>query len=350
MPNGIIAGFANNQIWFCDPYHPHAWPPQFVLTTEFPIVGLGLTNGALVACTSTNPYVVNGALPGSMQLTKCSRANPCSSRGSIVGGDDFVTYHSPNGLIQVTPQGVAANTTDLWFTREQWTQLTPQKYLRAIHLASCYFAYGTTSPPSVLPADDSLAQTGFTIELDDDQKSFTIWPHPGGHRLGFNVLDSHVDLDIDNVLVDPWTGIGLLIANGNLYYYDFSDASPLLTTYEWKSKIYQSNAKNSYSAMKVFFTIPDTHAALNDFTVELPPDDPTWETLPADRYGYIKTYADVDGTGELTLVDCREIRKSGGVLRIVSGFKADQWQWEIVANVEISNVQVATSVKELANV
>jgi hypothetical protein len=350
MPNGVMAGFANNQIWFCDPYHPHAWPPGFVLTTEFPIVGLGLTNGALVACTATVPYVVSGQSPGTMTLTKCGRANPCSSRGSIVSGDDFVTYHSPNGLIQVSPSGVATNTTDLWFTREQWKALTPGNYLRAVYHASCYFAYGSTSPATVSPADNSLAQDGFTIELDQDNQSFTIWPQPGGHRLGFNELDSHTGEDIDNVLTDPWTGICLLISDGKVWYYDFADRAPDLTTYTWKSKIYQQNNKKSYEAMKVFFTIPSTHAALNAYRIELPPANSEWLVLGSDRYGYIKTYADFDGTGQLTLIDCREIRKPGELLRIVSGFKAEQWQWEIVANVEISSVQIATSAKELASV
>jgi hypothetical protein len=33
-----------------------------------------------------------------------------------------------------------------------------------------------------------------------------------------------------------------------------------------------------------------------------------------------------------------------------SGFKAEQWQWEMLGVVLISNLQVATSAKELGNV
>lgn len=350
MPNGIMAGFTENQLWFSDPYHPHAWPPGFVLTTEFPIVGLGVTNSALVVATATVPYIVVGQTPDSFALTKCDRPNPCTSRGSIVGGDAFVTYHSPNGLIQVTPTGIASNTTDLWFTRENWKTLTPQEYVRAVFMASCYFAFGTTSPSTVVPSDNSVAQKGFTIELDQDNQSFTIWPQPGGHRLGFNQLTSHTGFDIDNVLIDAWTGVGLLVSNGQVYYYDFADTSPQITTYTYRSKTYQQNAKRNYEAMKVFFKVPPGHAALNPTRMELPATDPAWETLPDDRYGYIKTYADWAGDGKLTLIDCREIRSSGELLRIVSGFKTEQWAWEIMANVEIANVQVATSAKELANV
>jgi hypothetical protein len=262
---------------------------------------------------------------------------------------------SPNGLMQVSNGGVVMNTTDLWFTREGWQQLTPQKYTRAIFLASCYFCFGTTSPSSVVPADNSVAQQGFTIELDADNQSFSIWPQPGGHRLGFNPLTSHVlvngvPVNIDNVLTDPWTGIGMLVANESVYYYDFSNADYTMLPYTWTSKIYQQNNKKNYSAMRVFLTRPPNTPAQNECPNEACADDPSWETLGANQLGIIKTYADVDCTGELVLVDCREITRSGGLLRIVGGFKAEQWQWEILSRVTISNVQIATSVKELGNV
>jgi hypothetical protein len=356
MPNGIMAGFAENQVWFCEPFHPHAWPPGYVLTTEFPIVGLGLTSGALVVCTSTVPYVVQGNAPGAMVLTKCALANPCASRGSIVSGDAAVTYMSPNGLIQVTPQAVATNTTDLWFTREQWTALTPQKFARAIYLASCYFAYGSTSPATVIPADNSVAQQGFTIELDADSQSFTIWPQPGGHRLGYNTLQSHTGFNIDNVLTDGYTGIGLLISNGSIYWYDFTDANPVMVTYVWRSKIYQQNTKKNYEAAKVFFQVPPGTPALAPVRNELPPTDPSWATLGANQYLIVRTYADIEGdaagnsTGNMVLVDCREVRSSGELLRLPSGFKCEMWQWEITGRVTVSNMQVATSAKDLSNV
>ena len=351
LPNGMMAGFADNQIWFSEPYHPHAWPPGYVLSTEFPVVGMGVSNGSLVVMTATVPYVVQGVNPGSMTLTKCDLPFPCSSRGSIVSGTKHVTYHSPNGLIQVTPSGDVTNTTERWFTREQWQAKTPQHDLRAIQIASCYFGFGSESRPEVTPVDTSEAQRGFTIELDENGESFTIWPQPGGHRLGFNSLTSPLEFDVQNVLIDVWTGIGMMIGDGNVYYYDFANLNPELTTYRWKSKVYQQNNRKSFNAMKVFFTIPETQDALNDFVLEMPADDPYWQQpLPNDRYGYIFTYADVDNDGELVLVDAREIREPGEVLRIVSGFKADSYQWEIVGRVKITNVQIATSIKELGGV
>jgi len=44
----------------------------------------------------------------------------------------------------------------------------------------------------------------------------------------------------------------------------------------------------------------------------------------------------------------REIRSSGELLRIISGYKYETWQFEVEGRVLISNIQIATSVKELA--
>lgn len=354
MPNGVMAGFKDNEVWFCEPYLPHAWPAGYVLTTDFPIVGLGVTTGALVICTGATAYVSNGVSPGNMTLIKCSTPEPCMTRASILNGDAAVTYMSPNGLIQVTANGVCTNMSDLWITREKWQVKAPQKYTRAIYLASCYFCFGSTSPSSVTPSDNSVAQQGFTIELDQDNASFSIWPQPGGHRLGFNGLTAPQALNVDNVLLDPWTGTGMLIQGGNLYFYDFSNPTPVLQPYEWMSKIYQMNTKKSLSAMKVFFQVPPGTPALDCTRVECSPDDPIWTTLGPNQYGILKTYADVatEGvpTGTLVLVDCREIRRSGELLRLPSGFKAEQFQWEILGRVVISNIQIASSAKELANI
>jgi hypothetical protein len=58
-------------------------------------------------------------------------------------------------------------------------------------------------------------------------------------------------------------------------------------------------------------------------------------------YGYVRIYAD----GRLVVT--RQLRTSGELMRIPSGFKADFWQIEFEANVKIQSVQMATSDKAL---
>lgn len=207
MPNGITVGFQSNEIWFSEAYRPHAWPANYVITTEFPIIGLGVCGQSLVVCTAGTPYLVTGVNPATMALTKINLHEPCLHRGSIVATDTTVFYISPNGLIQVSQSGAGSNVTEGWISRERWQALTPSKLVRAIKNATSYFAFGTVSG-----SDVSVAQFGFTIELSkEDETSFTIWPQPGGHRLGFMPLSSPNGRDIVNVQSDAWTGVGLLV-------------------------------------------------------------------------------------------------------------------------------------------
>ena len=37
MPNGILAGFVGNQVYFSEPYYPHAWPDSYALTVDYPL-------------------------------------------------------------------------------------------------------------------------------------------------------------------------------------------------------------------------------------------------------------------------------------------------------------------------
>lgn len=339
MPNGISVGFVGNELWFCEPYLPHAWPPSYVLTTEFPIVGIGVSGTSVVAATSANAYIASGVSPGTMTLTKVSDPDPCTSRGSVLGNSAGVFYTSPNGLILVSPSGTSSNLTEGWITRERWQELTSQKYLRAVFLVSSYFAFGLSGDNG----DVSEAQRGFTIELNAvDQQSFTIWPQPGGHRLGFNSLSSPQGFNLDNLLTDPWTGQGILVQDGKIYFYDFSDQAPTIVPYKWRSKLYQQNAKNNFEVMRVFFKVPPGTPALNATRLEAETNDAVWDTLPADRYGFVRVYADG------VLVTVRELRVSNELLRIASGFKAFVWQWEFEGRVDISNVKLGTTVRELA--
>ena len=332
FPNGIAVGWRENEIWFSEPYRPHAWPPSYVLTVEFPVVGIGVCGQSIVVCTQGSPYLVAGVNPSSMAMMKVNLPEPCLHRGSIVSTDTTVLYVSQNGLIQISQSGAGANITEGWISRERWQELTPQKFIRAIKHATSYFAFGSTAPD-----DPSVSRVGFTVELSgQDQTSFTIWPQAGGHRLGFTQLSSPNELDVDNVLLDQWTGVGMLLQDGGVWYYDFTDQAPVIVPYKWRSKIYQQLSAKNFEAVKVWFSVPTSTPPQVDRNT----NDPQ-AALGPNQYGIVRIYADDE------LWTTRELRKSGELLRIYSGVKCEAWQFEIESRVNISNVQIVTSVKEL---
>lgn len=338
MPNGMAVGWVDNEIWFCEPFRPHAWPPSYVQTCEYPIVGLGVSGQSVVACTSGAPFVATGVSPATMTATTVPTSVPCLARGSILGNTEGVFYSSPNGLMLVTQDGSVTNNTEIWITRERWQQLTPQKNTRAVFFVSTYFALGC-----VRNGDNSVAQQGFTVELNSaDANSFTIWPQPGGHRLGFGQLIGPNNLDVVNLRIDPWSGVCLVYQNGAVYQYDFTDPAPVMQTYSWTSKLFQQKSKKNLAAMRVWFTVPPGTPAQSAIRNEAPADDPSWNTLGPNQYAIIKVFC------QGKLVTCREIRKPQELLRIIAGFKGETWQFQILGRVPISNVQVGTSVKALA--
>lgn len=334
LPNGMIAAFRANEVWFCEPYQPHAWPPSNVITVEFPIVGLGVHMNSVVICTNAKPSIATGETPQSMALTKIDIPEPCLARGSILSTEGGVYYASPNGLIRVTQSGVGVNTTEQWITRDKWQQLIPQSsLLRAVLMQSLYFCYQAGS------------QTGFTIELSaGDSQSFSIFPQPGGHRIGFGTLTAPNNINVDALTLDPWSGQVMMIQSSQVLFYDFTDPAPVLMPYKWRSPILVQPFKKNYQAMRTTFVIPPGTPAQHATRNTAPTLDPSWATLQAGQYGIIRVYADG------VLVTTRELWTNLELQRILSGFKATEWQFEIEAVVQVAKLEYATSVKELKQV
>ena len=128
MPNGMLAGFVGNQLWFCEPYLPHAWPSIYMLTTEYPIVGLGVYNNTLVVGTTQNPYLVTGNVPSQMTQERLPMKQPCVSKASIAFDQFGVVYASPNGMVSIGP-GVQDLITTQLFTRDEWQAINPSSMI-----------------------------------------------------------------------------------------------------------------------------------------------------------------------------------------------------------------------------
>lgn len=140
MPNGIVAGFIDNFVAFSESYMPYAWPVQYQITTEFPIVGLGVFGQTLFVGTRGNPYFISGSDAASMSPEKLDSAQSCVSRRSIVSGGNGVFYASPDGLCYASGAGVEVVTMGL-FSREDWQALNPSSIVAAMFEGVYYFSY-----------------------------------------------------------------------------------------------------------------------------------------------------------------------------------------------------------------
>ncbi len=331
MPNGIVAGWRANELWFSEPYLPHAWPVSYVLTTEFPIVGLGLVNQTLVACTTGRPVTASGVTPGYISLSTLAAFEPCLGRGSILGAPEGVYYTSANGLILVNP-GQATNITRELVNRDKWQQLTKGTPFRAARFGSAYYAFGVArigvfeatafEPTAFAQTDYSGAYLGVFLE--------PLTPHVGvisgvipTLRAGlFSLLSS--TLPMVNVQNDPWSSEVFLIKNSNVYLIDQSDATVSPQAYTWRSKKWQNSYKRNFGAMRVYFENPPGVTPGSNDIVTVYGDD--------------------------AVIYTRQLVKSGELWKLPSGNKYDFVQFQIASSLRIKSVQIATSDKELKKV
>jgi hypothetical protein len=315
MPNGMVAGWRGNELWFCEPYRPHAWPAAYANVVEYPIVGLGVTNQTLVICTAGYPMVATGIHPDSISLSKLASFEPCLSRGSILSAPEGVYYASPNGLVLVA-NGVASLVTDGLVTKDKWNELIKVATIRATRLGNAYYAYGSARPGFV--QTDAFVEEAW--QQDDFAGGYTgVLIDPTNQRVAFNTLTS--ETPITNVFNDAWSGETLIIRDNNLYRLDLVDQEAPRDTLLWRSKIFQPPDKKNFAALRVYFEVPP------------------W-AVPGD-YGTVRVYADD------ALKFTRELRTSGEIMRLPSGFKADFWQVEFETSLKIHSFQMATSAKEL---
>ena len=156
MPNGILAGFTDNQVWFCEPYLPHAWPVAYMMTVGAPIVGLGVFGQTLVVCTTQTPYLLTGSQPGAMSQEKVPLPEPCVSKKSITSDQSGVLYASPNGLVSIAP-GQADVVTRQLFTRDEWQLYASSLFVGVIYqnMYLGFYQSGSTKAALVIMRGDS---------------------------------------------------------------------------------------------------------------------------------------------------------------------------------------------------
>jgi hypothetical protein len=140
LPNGLMAGFSGRDIYFCDPYHPHAWPEQYIQTVDYPIVGLGRMDTTLAVLTKGTPYIIQGTHPLNMSVVKADIEQACVSKKSIVSLMGGVLYAAPDGLMLLSPSGSRIVTENL-FDFGQWQAFFKPESIHAYQQDNQYIAF-----------------------------------------------------------------------------------------------------------------------------------------------------------------------------------------------------------------
>jgi hypothetical protein len=247
-----------------------------------------------------------------------------------------VLYASPNGIV-LAAYGIVQNASAQLATKDKWLELVSPETLRAARLGASYYAWGSASfggfdpgsfdTASFSQASYAGANNGILVNLGDPRVAWV------------ELQDASLT---DNVLFDSWSGEIFLLRNNTVLWLDMTTGG-IPGPYVWRSKVFQLSEAKSLSALRVWFE-EDTKNPV--FSLNPTRNVNTPQALAADQYGLVRVYIG----NEQTLVMTRELRTSGEIMRLPTGFKKEFWQFEIEARVKVFNFEVASSIKELSGV
>jgi hypothetical protein len=217
LPNGVMAGFVSRDVYFCEPYVPHAWPDAYRQTIDFPVVGLGRMDTTLAVLTKGTPYFIQGSHPDSVVVVKSDIEQACISKRSIVSFNNTVIYASPDGLVSLSSNGSSLLTQSM-YTQEQWQTLINPSSIVAFHTDMKYVGF----------YDNGTATGSFVFDFATGQFTLNdVYATVGYHNLRDDTLYLMTAGEIK-----PW-----------------NEGSEL--TYQWKSKLFALPAVMGMSCAQV---------------------------------------------------------------------------------------------------
>lgn len=219
-PNGFLVGFVGRDIYFSEPYRPHAWPVDYVLSVSYLIEGFGVFGSSIAVMTDGAPSVATGINPATITLADSEFAEPCLSKFGIVNMPFGVYYPGPNGLMLVDQSGVR-NATKNIITKDEWElQFFPS-------------------------LQDGARWQDYYVAFYVDDKGLMF--APSDKMSAFSTLDTHwVNQSIQT---DVYDGEVYFVNEKKIYLWNPPDGLPV--TYQWRSKEYVTPRPVNFGAFQV---------------------------------------------------------------------------------------------------
>lgn len=301
IQNGIICGFVDNQIYFCELDRPHAWPRRYVETIEHNIVAMAAVSGSLLVLTDSYPYLVSGSDPAAgMAVQRIDVKYPCLNPKSVVTMGYGIVYATHDGLAVYSPSAGPNLITRVLHSSDTWNQSLDPSTLVAEYYGDAYFA-SHSAGAIVFERDDRVG--GFFVDVDT---TFTAsWYDTRTNRL-FIVRGDDGDISEWDVLSQP---------NDEM---------------EWKSKVIVTKDFVNIGAARV---IAD-YAALSPLWEDV---DTDWEDTELFWDGAVPVtftmWADKEQIFQIQLTD-------SGVFRLPTGYRTDTFEVSVEGTVRIRSIHL----------
>lgn len=343
MPNGLMAAFSGRDIYFCEPFIPHAWPVSYSLSVDYDIVGLGAFGSSLAVLTKGNPYVISGTAPDSMVMEKLEINLPCVSSRGIQDLGYSIIYPSQDGLVSISSSGATLITKGL-YSREDWFALNPSS-IHSGQFNGRYFAkfsrtnIVTGRPISETLIFDSTGEQPFVIKTDINADTFFYDKVQG--KLFFVDFMSIREWDAQDKppMTQLWRSKEFILPKPCNFGAILIEADDGLTDEE--KQIIQNNI-NEIIAINQDIIANGDFSELNATEInydEVNSGD-TIEYPEMERNIMVNVYADD------ALV--ARISKVNKMARLPSGFLAKKWEIEVSGNMPVIQILMAKTGTEMA--
>lgn len=221
-PNGFFAGFTGRDVYFSEPYLPHAWPPGYSLRVQHPIVALAVMGDAIAVLTKGQPVILTGITPLSMTPEVMGIPSPCIAPRSVVVDNGTVYYATTDGLAQLDLGGVRV-VSEPYVDRQEW-------------IANWYNA-----------AIRAVIWNGYYMALTSVSRGFLFSPRPPA--AGF--IQLALPNDRQGIDVAPDNGETYLLYNGNIERWQPADAASSPLIWSWTSKTFLTPEPVNFGAVQV---------------------------------------------------------------------------------------------------
>lgn len=354
-PGGFLVGFSGRDLWMSEPYHPHAWPLQYVQTMQTEIVGVAIYANVIVVTTTSHPYVAEGMSPLGITFQKIDSIDPCLNRRSMATTLNGVYYSSPQGIVAATG-GVTSLATANLFTREEWQNQFSPTTVQAVPYGMQIIAFDTSA-------------TGFIFSPLDPNAPLT-------------TLDRFSD--VTSIQIDAYSGDVYIVQGSQVRLWDPPQSIPY--SYTWQSKQFDLPDPVNFGAMRLKFNaVPVTidRDQLNDYInfdvgrIAKPLNCLNLATINGVRVEDVAGYSGPQNRnpiGGSPLFPISQFTNSASAVkvdvwarslnsqwvnvfsrsvqderihRLPSGFKADAWQVRLIGNTDVYSLVLAETATEL---
>jgi hypothetical protein len=340
MPNGIMVGYVGKDLYFCEPYRPHAWPVKYSLATNYDITGLAVSGSTLIVGTKGTPALVGGNSPDTMTMEHVELSMPCLNAQGMVDMGYAILYPSNDGLVMV--QGGTPNLiSGPLLTRDQWQRLNPATMVCGQFYGRFYASYSYT--------DNNGDQQQGTIIFDiTGSQPYLIRSQHRADAMFYDVTDSRLYMAIGNTVYE-WDS--LLADNDIMTYRSKAFLSSMPTSFgvilveadartDPDALVAAQAARDAVAAFNAaIFASRKLGAALNSGPLNtILVNGDRLKAMPRGPQMAVNVYADDEFVATVTTI--ADTERLPAVL-------ARQWEVEVTGNIDIQEITMAGTAQEL---